>query len=173
MAEHPEWNRSRLVKLMKSTYYWLLKNDRAWLEDHSQLMQPHGGPGGFRLPPEDWVQRDIQLASEIKTAAQRLRDLPTRPIRISRSTLSGDIHQRKLLYNQLAKLPLTARVLDEVVETHEEAGIRRLWWVAGNSLRNHFHVTRYELIIQAGVYHLRRQPVIQERIDCVLSTLHR
>lgn len=77
-------------------------------------------------------KRDIQLAEEVRLSVKRIKSFKDkfgRPIQISKQLIARDIDKRTVLSKRyLAKLPLTVKALDEVVETRIKFACHRILW---------------------------------------------
>lgn len=118
-----------------------------------------------------WAQQDRELAQKVLFTAQRLREAPGRPVRISRHAIGEEIQQSHLLYSKLDKLPLTSKVLEEVLETREAVAVRKLWWEAEHFLLGSLKPTRYQLLQKAGIGRHINKPLVKEAIEAVCSRL--
>jgi hypothetical protein len=121
-------------------------------------------------PRVDWAVRDAQLAERVKEAALRLKNVSGRPKQVSLAVIGRDLDALSLLQKRLKKLPLTACVLSAVTETHEDCGIRRIWWAAGLYQNEGILPTRQELARRAYVRNMIESPRIEEGIDEALSS---
>jgi hypothetical protein len=161
------WTKPKLSGI----YRRLHKYDFDWLKAHMPPPQMRKRRQGSLSPRVDWVARDAQLAERVKEAALRLKNVPGCPIQVSLAVIGKDIDALTLLQKCLHKLPLTASVLSEVSETHEDCGIRRIWWAAGLYQQESILPTRQQLARRAHVRNMIESPGIQEAIDEALSSL--
>lgn len=170
LEKHPEYGVRMLHSMMPSVYRWLLAHDRVWLQEH-RSPQPSKSTSGSKIPLTYWEQRDKALAEQVRESATRLRNSTDYPILISRYSIAADLHQAGALYHRLDKLPLTAKVLEEVCETREAHAIRRIEWVARNYLQQHRCPTRKQFIHRAGVAALINHPIVRDAIEVILAHL--
>lgn len=127
----------------------------------------------------DWQARDKRLASAVRRAATILKNRVEPMIKITRKAISDVIDSTEpldvgvvgLLFCYLEKLPETARVLDEVVETTEQFAIRRLEWVAACYCKRGLRPTRTQLVEETGVQSLLTLPLITTTINRILAEL--
>ncbi|MBX8473735.1 TnsD family transposase [Pseudomonas cichorii] len=107
-------------------YSWLYRHDRAWLsgyiDNHSNFHAGRPDSTG------KFATLDSELAQQISCCAQRLRALPGKPVRISRTRIGRELHALSRFEKQLSKLPLCTRALDQVCESSEQFHARRLQW---------------------------------------------
>lgn len=94
-------------------YAWLLHNDSDWLEGH----KPQPQRRNLSTASVDWKKRDAEYAAAVRAAASRLKDASGRPVRVTRTAIGRALGAITLLRQKSNKMPLTAQVLDTVVET--------------------------------------------------------
>lgn len=153
---------------LRSVYIWLAKNDNEWLKEHRpppKEWKKHLSPLSPRI---DWESRDEQLAEKVKASALRLKCAPGRPVQVSIAAIGNDIGELTLLQKRLHKLPLTAKVLAEVAETHEDCGIRRIWWAAELYQQEDICPTRYQLIRRADMRDMMESCKVNEALAMAL-----
>lgn len=127
IKKHPSATRTRLGKQLASqAYRWLSIHDKVWLEAH--LPRPVRRVGSNRKV--DWAARDPQLVREVQLAVNRVRSVEGRPVRVTVNRLGREIDKAALLNskNLSSKIPLTAQLLAETVETHLNFSIRCIRW---------------------------------------------
>jgi len=123
---HPSANRTALIRLEPNLYSWLLHHDRDWLFANS----PQRLKRVDTNRKVDWAGRDVSLAHDVRLSATRLKCASGVPHRVSVQSIGRDIDKLSLLTKQLSKLPITKKVLSEVLETKVEFYTRRLTWAA-------------------------------------------
>jgi hypothetical protein len=72
----------------------------------------------------------------------------------------------------LIKLPRTAEVIKENIESRETYAIRRVQWTAMSCRQKGIYPERWQLIKQAGVERIAQFPLVKEAIDVAMRTLH-
>ena len=153
------------VKILRckitGVYTWLYRNDLEWLKEHMPTRKKTQQQS-FRV---DWDMRDSQIAEIVKSSAIRIKNAPGRPIRVTLTAIGRDIGQTALLQQHLNKLPLTAEILVEFLETREEFAVRRIQWAALQYDREGTQPARWELIRRAGVDRLKSHNVVCAAID--------
>jgi Tn7-like transposition protein D/TniQ len=157
---------------LSGIYRRLHKYDFDWLKAHIPSPQMREKSQGPVTPRVDWAVRDAQLAERVEEAALRLRDVSGCPKQVSLAAIGRDLDALALLQKRLQKLPLTACVLSAVTETHEDCGIRRIWWARGLYQNEGILPTRQQLARRAYVRNMIESPRIQEAIDEALSSFH-
>jgi hypothetical protein len=149
-------------------YTWLYRNDKVWLERNKPLpkSQLH-----LQFARVDWESRDIQIASAVPSAVTQLKEKPGRPKWITLSAIGRDIGQLALLQQHLDKLPLSARLLAESVETRDEFAVRRVQCVVEQCLQEDTNPSRWTLIKRAGVERIATHPTVDHAIETGLRIL--
>lgn len=126
-SEYPEKGRKELRDLDPADYKWLYRHDIEWLRENLPPAKVWKPKAQRRV---DWVKRDGSLASRVKFAARRIKELPGRPVRITICSVGKMIGELSLLEKNLAKLPMTRDVLDRCVESKEDFDVRRVRYAA-------------------------------------------
>lgn len=108
-------------------YLWLLKHDKEWLTMH---------PPGIKNTAQyrrnvDWAERDRLTAEEVRRAIVRLNGMEGCPKRITVTAIAVAIEgEVRLTKFHLGKLPVTARLVSEAVESSSQYALRCLRWAA-------------------------------------------
>ena len=123
------------------------------------------------LPQQDRINQDARTAEAIRATAYRLVNNPGPPERISLRRISQYVPQASYLKRHSDKAPLTARALQDVIETREAFALRRIWWWVECYRRENILPTRSQLIDQAGVYPIADNPRVKQAIDAALEAL--
>lgn len=169
---YPEASRTVLQDKFPVSYRWLKENDCEWFNAHL--------PDPLRVSKQnvrqqvDWSSRDKELAQAVRKAALDFKNAPGRPIWLTKTAITKKIGIRKLVSGNKAKLPLTIKVLDEVVETQEEYAMRRLKWATELFQQEGVCPPRWLLLLRASLKPKTvAQPQVQSAIECALTTLER
>jgi hypothetical protein len=105
------------------------------------------------IPPRvDWERRDAELSSATRLAALRLQSKPGRPIQITISAIARELGQLALIQKHLDRLPSTAKVLGELVETRETFALRRVQWAVSYYHQEGIYPQKWQLIRRAGLH---------------------
>jgi hypothetical protein len=149
------------------TWWWLSKNDADWLEDNM--------PSSRTPPPvprrNDWEKLDRDLSKQVEASVQRIRSVPGRPMRVTLSAIVKDVGRQSWLERYLHKLPLTAKVIAEDIESYEDHLIRRLEWTAGCFRDEGIIPTRTKLLRHAGEHRrIVESHRVQELLDGILQS---
>jgi hypothetical protein len=110
LKQNPDAPRTRLKDKFSRVYKWLAKNDGEWLQSHLPPPKDHSF---------DWAGLDTRLADEVREAADCIRGYYI-PMRITMYALGRHTDRYDYLRHFLDKLPLTAAILCEVVETRTD-----------------------------------------------------
>ena len=171
LEEKPGVTRSLLKKDYLRTYRWLSSNDAEWLEAH----KPPSLRVGRKYERVDWESRDIQLAEDVRTAAQNLKNAPGRPVRVSQRGIALALGRPSFLSNKTErdKLPLTVQVIAEVVESLDDIQIRRLQWATDCFVQERIYPQRNQLLRRAGFAVPKRvtSPKVKKALDVALQSL--
>jgi hypothetical protein len=164
----PNASRRDLINTSYYLYFWLKRNDSEWFETH--------------LPPPrrvvclisliDWKSIDNELSAAVKASAIRIKNQPGRPIRASITSIIKEVGRRSWIEKRLDKLPLTAKVIKEFVESLEAFEIRKVLCTAECYMRGGFCPTRAQFIMRAGVKNKTgRTPAVQSTINAAMERL--
>jgi len=173
MLSNPNAGVNELVmnKEIQVTYTWLYNHERDWLFQNS--------PSSKVKHPEFteiWQQIDNFLPTEVRKAAERVKGLPGKPIRITKQSIRRELPtsvQRFFSSTALEHLPKTIKALEEVIETKELSGIRRIQYTAKILQEQGVTVSRAKLIFLSGVPEIKDDPVVSEAIDHALKSIGR
>jgi Tn7-like transposition protein D/TniQ len=167
IKQNPKMMMKRLRQKLPRVYAWLLKHDALWLKAHKP--PPHKrtkAPSGV-----DWKRRDAILAVRVRSVASSLKSAKGRPVHVTKTAIGRMLGQTALLQQKIDKLPLTAQVLNCVIETPETFAVRRVNWAARCFLHKGVVPKRWQLLLHANVYRLRDVPQVKEVIDATLETI--
>ena len=119
LKENPHASRRQLMDIAPSQWEWLRWNDAEWLEQH---MPPPLRPRP-PVPRIDWASFDAELAVAVKAAALQIRNFPGRPSRVCQAAIAEIVGHKGRMQRRLDKMPLTAKVLAEHLETWDAFAI--------------------------------------------------
>jgi hypothetical protein len=168
MKDHPRASRSEFSRLVPIAYSWLLRHDREWAEASLPAPRPHIKP-----PPRiDWKRRDAEFAAEARATAERLKQAPGRPIRVSKSLIAQEIGVLPIIYSKAHHLPLTKAVLDEVSESLDDWAARRIQWAAECFRQAGGRPTSGQVLKRATVRRkgIRNKPDLQAALNAAMRT---
>jgi hypothetical protein len=165
--ENPEAGGKLLRNLSPRVYMWLYRNDREWLKAYMPPRKQTVSPSRV-----DWESRDTQWAIATKLSAERLKNALARPVQITVTAIARDIGQLANIQKHLDKLPLTAQVLAELVETREQFAVRRVEYAAEHFLDENVCPQRWQLVRRAGLRpDIEATQQVKEAIAAALESL--
>lgn len=144
---NPEAGRSILRKQFQRVYTWLRRHDREWLETHLPALQ-------IKNPPSarvDWENRDSELCESVKIVAASLYSNLEKPKQVTTAAIARELGQLALIQKHLDKLPQTAKILENLVESREAFAIRRINWVVNCYFQEGICPQRWQLVRRAGL----------------------
>ena len=148
-------------------YSWLLQNDSEWLKRNS----PHSCRGARSTSGVDWKKRDAETAAAVLAVATRLKDTPGRPVQVTCTAIGKAVGAVMLLRQKLQKMPLTAQVLTNAVETRVGYAVRRIWWVAECFIREGILPRPWQLVLRASVYSLRNTLEVKTTVSAAVTLI--
>jgi hypothetical protein len=166
---NPGAGRKRLQTLAYYTWWWLSKNDRAWLENNSpESRRPNPQP-----TRPDWEKVDREVSVEVESAALQIMNADGKPVRISKAAIIAIVGYRGWIESGLSKLPRMSKVLERYLETREEFAVRLLIWTADQFRAERIVPTRSQLIRRADLESRKvsRSKVVQQKVDALLKGL--
>jgi hypothetical protein len=127
----------------------------------------------------DWASRDQTLALAVSQAAHRLKSQSKPLVRVCRKAIGQsidaadplEVSAHQLMFRHLGRLPQTARVLEAVIESHEQFAIRRLEWVAAHYRQQGIRPTRSQLLREGGAKVRAGSPLIEQTVSRLLASL--
>jgi hypothetical protein len=167
MRQAPKTTLKALRLNLPREYAWLRQNDAGWLMRHSPPSRRHARP----TSGVDWKKRDAEYAVVVRAAATRLRNKPGRPVQLTRNAIGRAVGATTLLRLKLNKMPLTAQVIDGVVETRVEYAVRRIGWAAECFTRERVMPRLWQLMLRANVYSLRSASEVKSAVDASLCQI--
>lgn len=109
---------------------------------------------------------------EVKEAVEHLRNLSSpRPQRVTRYAIFSYISRSGLTRSDLDRLPLTAKMLEDLTESHEDYAIRRLWWTVECYWKENALPTRQQLIRYANLRKIIGSPRMEKALEDALQSL--
>ncbi|SFR27687.1 TnsD family Tn7-like transposition protein [Paenibacillus sp. cl130] len=104
-------------------YRWLYSNDREWLLQYNLDRKTKAGTFVSRV---NWVERDLELASEVEKVCSEIMTNTTQTIRITTNEIGRRLYKLPLLSNRLQQLPKTQMILERFNESVGDFQIRRI-----------------------------------------------
>lgn len=164
----PGAGRSALAANFSTTHNWLRFNDTEWLRRNSPERLPHKG-AQIRV---DWPKRDVEFSEAVRREAQRLKNSPGRPVRVTASGVASALGCLTMIRRRRDLLPLTIKTLTEVSESVEEIAVRRVEWAArvfrGEGIRPNIS----EFLMRVGTTtDVAKRPQVEAAINAALLSI--
>jgi len=165
---HPEAGRTVLSKQFQGVFTWLRRHDRQWLEAHLPAIEQKTPP-----PPRvNWESRDAELSESVKLVAAQLYNQPERPTQVTIAAIAREMGQLALIQKHLDKLPLTAKIFADLVETRETFAVRRIQWVVECYRQEGICPQKWQLVRRSGLRpEVELLPSVQNAINEALDVL--
>ena len=138
---------ANLHHLAPALYTWLYRHDRKWMIQNSPACRRRV-PKNNRV---DWCARDSGLIDRVTAAADRIRNQPGQPRRVTVRAIGIELGIAVVLKTQKTKLPRTKAALAVLVESTEEFVLRRIRWVVDTLTIQRSRATRSEIMRLAGI----------------------
>jgi hypothetical protein len=168
LKANPKASRKQLGKLAYFTYTWLGKNDAEWLATH-------GPPPRRNYPTRprlDWKKIDQELSVVIQALIRDIKNLKGKPVRVSIVEVVRRAGYRSYLERQLDKIPCTAKILAQGLESREEFMIRKIQWAEDCYHYEGICPARYQFIERAGAKNeAGRMPIVRKSINAAMERL--
>lgn len=185
----PAATRADLSKRERSLYKWFMAQDRLWLDQHLPPLvaarrrkhRPQAKPRMLSDEPLAPAASDpglgvrgvaignAEFAAAIQAAARQMREegrwYPITWPALRRRIPECPRHIHRL---HLKKWPLAAAAVQEVVETGEQAALRRIALVSQRAAREGRNVTPYQLVHWSAALPYRGRPAIQQALQRAL-----
>jgi Tn7-like transposition protein D/TniQ len=167
---HPNASRKQLMGISNYLYSWLRRNDLEWFEKHL----PPTRNTHRRSSLIDWTNVDNKLSTLVRESATRIKNLSGRPVRVSITTLTKEIGCRSWLEKRLDKLPLTARMLKEYLESLEAFELRKVLWAEESYVKEESCPSRIQFMTRADVRNKTgKATAIQSAVNASLESLNK
>jgi len=160
MRDNPGCSRSFLIKHYPEAYCWLRANDLEWYEANAPVSQ--------RNACADWLVKDEDALQKAMKAVGYLRNLPGRPVWITRRSIEKYSGMNNL-YKNLDKgnLPKTQTYLDSILETHEDWGKRKIQWAVRVMVDEGKKLHLPQVQLRASISHKFFEPLIPFVLSCI------
>lgn len=160
----------------KGIYSWLLRRDKDWLAANRPIPQMWRKISANQAKIDqrytDYARLDLLLEEAIRVAANKLINLPGRPIRVSRSKITLETPEVRRLHDKKKKMPMATLALQEVVETSERFALRRIQWTLERYVEEYSCPAPWKFLRRAGLdRHILKVQIVQEAFDSAMSTL--
>lgn len=139
-------SRTELVKKAHHESLWLMRNDSEWINAHL----PPARKYSRRNDILDWKKVDKEMSAKVRTICQEIyQSIP--PRRVSITEIIRGVKNKKWIENREAKLPETAQIINEKLESLEDFMLRKLQLTEKNFIRIKLLPTRNQLIRKAVI----------------------
>ena len=119
---NPKATRQELMDMDNFHYLWLRRNDSEWLEENL----PPVAKGARTKEYLDWQKIDSELEPKVNKVISQIKQ-EKRPLkRVSITEIIGRVGDKKWLDKRESKLPLTAKLIEENLESLEDFMIRKV-----------------------------------------------
>lgn len=168
IKKHLNLGRRKLALEYPFLYQWLKRNDFDWLEAHS--------PGHLKPDKKkeflNWKKIDKELSKDVKWFCQEIRNEDP-PKRVSITEIIKRTRKKNWLEKRDKKLPLTAKILKESLESLEDFMLRKLNWAEEKYIRGKVLPTRNKLICRAVIRNktTNNSPKIRQEITKTLERI--
>jgi transcriptional regulator with XRE-family HTH domain len=120
--QNTQLTKTQLRKQASSTYIFLYRHDRGWLDKNSPVPYKRRTTNN-RV---NWQERDEEILQKVEQATTELRNMKGKLKRITRKSLGDFIGERALIEKHLNKMPKTEAYIEEVKESEQEFRVRRV-----------------------------------------------
>jgi hypothetical protein len=91
-------------------------------------------------------------------------------VKISISAIGRELGQRRAIHTSLDKLPSTAKILNDLVETVEDFAIRRVQWALERFHEENLYPKRWQLVHRAALSQkIAEAPQVKAAIDAAMQ----
>ncbi|MFA1711483.1 TnsD family transposase [Peribacillus frigoritolerans] len=146
--QHPDFNRTELIRVATAAFSWLYRNDREWLKENSPIVRKNSK---HRSPIKDWGEIDERFSKEVLEIAKKELSSILKPTRITKKRIGKELGKYAWVSKDSHKLPKTMSVIETVTETVEDFQIRRVRWVINDIHQKGGTVKMWKVIYQAGL----------------------
>ncbi|AIF42188.1 TnsD family Tn7-like transposition protein [Virgibacillus sp. SK37] len=145
--EHPSLSKTEMRNQVPSTYTFLYRHDREWLNKNSpKLRKPKS-----KDERVDWQKRDQEILKSVKKAAKKLQNNIGKSKRITVKSIADVIGERALLEQHLDKMPNTKKFIEDVYESEKDFRLRRVKYVIDEMRENGEEIKVWKVLKRAGI----------------------
>jgi hypothetical protein len=157
-------------------YSWLTRNDKDWFAAHRPVLTMRSTmPADLAKADQrytNYTRLDSLIGEAIRAAANKLINLPGRPIKVSRNKITLEVPEVRQLRARMKNMPLATQALQEVVETSERLALRRIQWALERYVEEHSCPAQWKFLKRAGLKaHILQVQNVQKAFDSAMSTL--
>ena len=133
IKNNPDKSKTELRDLDKSTYFWLYKNDKEWLDKASPKVKKKI-VSKYKIV--DWEKRDNDILRLIEKSIKIDLNSDTKPEKISINSIARIINKPLLYYISTDKMPKTKVYVKSLVDDSDSYIKKKIVW-AINYIYNH------------------------------------
>ena len=122
IQENPNLSKTELRKVKPSTYIYLYRHDKYWLDENS----PKPRKSKVVNKRVNWQKRDQEILQKVKKATEELQNIKGKLKRITVKAIADGIGERALLEQHLDKMPKTKLYIEKVCESYQQFRLRRV-----------------------------------------------
>lgn len=170
LKNNPQATRQQLLNKANFLYLWLRRNDSEWFEEHL----PPVNKSLRKIEFLDWNKIDNELQARVRKVMTDIK-AETDPIkRFSITEIIGRIGKKKWLDKRESKLPLTAALIEENLETLEDFMMRKVHHMKNLYLKEKTLPTRLQFQVRARLRNKTsaESKQVQKKIDEALRFLY-
>ncbi|WP_191559397.1 TnsD family Tn7-like transposition protein [Metabacillus idriensis] len=145
--EYPNQSKTELRHQIPSTYIFLYRHDREWLDENS----PKPRIVKVENKRVNWQERDEGILQRIQIATEEIKSTSGKTKRITLKSLSDAIGERALLERHLDKMPSTKAFIEQVRESDKEFRLRRVRRVIKEMNQEGKVIRTWEVVRRAGI----------------------
>lgn len=165
MQKNPQLSKTELRRLSPSTYTYLYRHDRDWLDEISpKLRKPRS-----KNKRVNWLERDQEILIKIQKATEELKNSNGKMKRITVNSIGDAIGERALLEKHLNRIPNTKEFISNVTESEHEFRLRRIKIIISEMYDSGEPITVWKVMRRAGI----KKQFISEVIQTVQADMYR
>ncbi|NRG44285.1 TniQ family protein [Bacillus sp. CRN 9] len=145
--EKPDLSKTEMRNQDSSTYAFLYRNDREWLNNHSPKLRKTNSENR----KVDWEKRDQEVLKNVHRSIKDIQNKTGRPKRITIKSIGDVIGERALLEQHLDKMPSTKMYIDTVCESEQEFRLRRIKHVVERMNEVEEEIVTWKVLKRAGI----------------------
>lgn len=147
MNMYPSYNKSSLREINRSTYYFLYKYDNKWLKNNS----PKRKINEKIKPTINWQERDEFILDKVMSAVKELKDVTSKPQRITITRIGKMINNEALLQKNIDRLPKTKSFIENNLESIDMFRKRRMEWAIKELEKGGKYYSKWDVLRKAGI----------------------
>lgn len=120
--DNPGLSKTELRHQKPSTFTFLYRNDREWLNNNSPNLQNRNNENN-RV---NWKNRDQEMFEKVQKATKEIKYRSGKPKRVTVKSIGDAIGEKALLEQQLHRMPKTKMFIDGIRESEKDFRLRRV-----------------------------------------------